>query len=95
MALTHLVDTSALNVHQLTAKVTEYIEDTGPRPLHPADPLERAQRLFPRPDPRPKLTHCTLIRHSTAKHCMSTDRISPSCSTQPLPDDNFAVYRHP
>src|SRR5207237_93900 len=23
--------------------------------------FERAQRLFPRPDPRPKITHCTLI----------------------------------
>jgi predicted amidohydrolase YtcJ len=23
--------------------------------------LERAQRLYPRPDPRPKITHCSLV----------------------------------
>jgi predicted amidohydrolase YtcJ len=47
--------------------------------------LERAQRLFPQPDPRPKITHCTLINDDLLLRIKATGVI-------PAPFTSYAYY---
>src|SRR5438552_1019935 len=42
--------------------------------------VERAQKLFPRPDSRPKITHCTLINDDLLRRIKATGTI-PACFT--------------
>ena len=42
--------------------------------------FERAQKLFPRPDARPKITHCTLINDDLLRRIKATGTI-PACFT--------------
>lgn len=42
--------------------------------------VERAQKLFPRPDSRPKITHCTLINDNLLRRMKATGTI-PACFT--------------
>ncbi len=42
--------------------------------------VERAQKLFPRPDARPKITHCTLINDDLLRRIKATGTI-PACFT--------------
>ena len=47
--------------------------------------FERAQRLFPRPDPRPKITHCTLINDDLLRRIKAAGAI-------PAPFTSYAYY---
>src|SRR5207248_1156876 len=47
--------------------------------------FERAQRLFPRPDPRPKLTHCTLINDDLLRRIKAAGAV-------PAPFTSYAYY---
>jgi len=47
--------------------------------------LERAQRLFPRADPRPKITHCTLINDDLLRRIKAVGAV-------PAPFTTYAYY---
>jgi predicted amidohydrolase YtcJ len=47
--------------------------------------FERVQRLFPRPDPRPKLTHCTLINDDLLRRIKAAGAV-------PAPFTSYAYY---
>ncbi len=47
--------------------------------------LERAQRLFPQPDPRPKITHCTLINDDLLRRIKAAGVV-------PAPFTSYAYY---
>jgi predicted amidohydrolase YtcJ len=47
--------------------------------------LERAQRLFPIPDPRPKITHCTLINDDLLRRIKAIGAV-------PAPFTSYAYY---
>lgn len=47
--------------------------------------LERTQRLFPRPDPRPKITHCTLINDDLLRRIKAAGAV-------PAPFTSYAYY---
>jgi predicted amidohydrolase YtcJ len=47
--------------------------------------VERAQKLFPRPDARPKITHCTLINDDLVRRIKALDAI-------PAPFTSYAYY---
>jgi predicted amidohydrolase YtcJ len=47
--------------------------------------VERAQKLFPRPDARPKITHCTLITDDLLRRMKAT-------GTVPAPFTSYAYY---
>lgn len=47
--------------------------------------FERAQRLFPRPDPRPKITHCTLINDDLLRRIKVAGAV-------PAPFTSYAYY---
>ncbi len=47
--------------------------------------LERAQRLFPRADPRPKITHCTLINDGLLRRLKAAGAV-------PAPFTSYAYY---
>ena len=47
--------------------------------------VERAQKLFPRPDARPKITHCTLINDDLIRRMKALDAI-------PAPFTSYAYY---
>jgi predicted amidohydrolase YtcJ len=47
--------------------------------------VERAQRLFPRPDARPKITHCTLINDDLVRRIKAAGAI-------PAPFTSYAYY---
>lgn len=47
--------------------------------------VERAQKLFPRPDGRPKITHCTLINDDLLRRIKAT-------GTVPAPFTSYAYY---
>jgi predicted amidohydrolase YtcJ len=47
--------------------------------------FERAQGLFPRPDPRPKITHCTLINEDLLRRIKAAGAI-------PAPFTSYAYY---
>jgi predicted amidohydrolase YtcJ len=47
--------------------------------------LERAQRLYPRPDPRPKITHCTLINDDLLRRIKAAGAV-------PAPFTSYAYY---
>jgi len=47
--------------------------------------VERAQKLFPRPDARPKITHCTLINDDLIRRMKALDAV-------PAPFTSYAYY---
>jgi predicted amidohydrolase YtcJ len=47
--------------------------------------IERAQHLFPRPDPRPKITHCTLINDDLVHRIKAAGAV-------PAPFTTYAYY---
>jgi predicted amidohydrolase YtcJ len=47
--------------------------------------FERAQRLFPQPDPRPKITHCTLISDDLLRRIKAAGAV-------PAPFTSYAYY---
>jgi predicted amidohydrolase YtcJ len=47
--------------------------------------FERAQRMFPRPDPRPKITHCTLINDDLLRRIKAAGAV-------PAPFTSYAYY---
>jgi predicted amidohydrolase YtcJ len=47
--------------------------------------LERAQRLYPRPDPRPKITHCSLINDDLLRRLKAIGAV-------PAPFTSYAYY---
>jgi predicted amidohydrolase YtcJ len=47
--------------------------------------FERAQQLFPRPDPRPKITHCTLINDNLLRRIKAAGAV-------PAPFTSYAYY---
>jgi len=47
--------------------------------------VERAQKLFPRPDARPKITHCTLVNDDLIRRIKALDAI-------PAPFTSYAYY---
>jgi predicted amidohydrolase YtcJ len=47
--------------------------------------MERAQRLYPRPDPRPKITHCTLINDDLLRRIKAAGAV-------PAPFTSYAYY---
>jgi hypothetical protein len=47
--------------------------------------FERAQQLFPRPDPRPKITHCTLINDDLLRRIKAAGAV-------PAPFTSYAYY---
>lgn len=49
--------------------------------------LERAQHVFPRPDARPKITHCTLVTDALARRITALDAIPAMFTT-------YAYYNH-
>src|SRR5215468_1489129 len=54
---------------------------------------ERAQRLFPRPDPRPKITHCTLINEGLLRRIKSIGAVpAPFTSYGYYNTDKFHFY---
>jgi predicted amidohydrolase YtcJ len=54
---------------------------------------ERAQRLFPRPDPRPKITHCTLINEDLLRRIKSIGAVpAPFTSYGYYNTDKFHFY---
>ena len=55
------------------------------RDRHGAHRLERAQRLDPRPDARPKITHCTLINDDLLRRIKAVGAV-------PAPFTSYAYY---
>jgi predicted amidohydrolase YtcJ len=54
---------------------------------------ERAQRMFPRPDPRPKITHCTLINDGLLRRIKATGAVpAPFTSYGYYNTDKFRFY---
>src|SRR5215470_17112710 len=54
---------------------------------------ERAQRLFPRPDPRPKITHCTLINDDLLRRIKAIGAVpAPFTSYGYYNTDKFRFY---
>jgi predicted amidohydrolase YtcJ len=55
--------------------------------------LERAQKLFPRPDSRPKITHCTLINDELVRRIKALDAVPALFTTYAYYNsDKFAFY---
>jgi predicted amidohydrolase YtcJ len=55
--------------------------------------FERAQRLFPRSDPRPKITHCTLINDDLLRRIKAADAVpAPFTSYGYYNTDKFHFY---
>src|SRR5262245_256475 len=55
--------------------------------------FERAQRLFPQPDPRPKITHCTLINEGLLRRIKATGAVpAPFTSYAYYNSDKFGFY---
>jgi predicted amidohydrolase YtcJ len=55
--------------------------------------VERAQKLFPRPDARPKITHCTLINENLITRIKALDAIpTPFTSYAYYNSDKFVFY---
>src|SRR5215213_2515689 len=55
--------------------------------------LERAQKLFPRADARPKITHCTLINDSLVKRMKALDAVPALFTTYAYYNsDKFPYY---
>lgn len=55
--------------------------------------FERAQRLFPRPDPRPKITHCTLINDGLLRRIKAVGAVpAPFTSYGYYNTDKFHFY---
>jgi len=55
--------------------------------------FERAQRVFPRPDPRPKITHCTLINDDLLRRIKATGAVpAPFTSYGYYNTDKFHFY---
>jgi predicted amidohydrolase YtcJ len=55
--------------------------------------VERAQRLFPRPDPRPKITHCTLINDDLLRRIKAAGAVpAPFTSYGYYNTDKFRFY---
>jgi predicted amidohydrolase YtcJ len=55
--------------------------------------FERAQRLFPRPDPRPKITHCTLINDDLLRRIKTAGAVpAPFTSYGYYNTDKFRFY---
>jgi predicted amidohydrolase YtcJ len=55
--------------------------------------FERAQRLFPRPDPRPKITHCTLINDDLLRRIKAAGAVpAPFTSYAYYNSDKFGFY---
>src|SRR5215213_4444452 len=55
--------------------------------------LERAQKLFPRADARPKITHCTLINDSLVKRIKALDAVPALFTTYAYYNsDKFVFY---
>jgi predicted amidohydrolase YtcJ len=55
--------------------------------------FERAQRLFPRADPRPKITHCTLINEDLLRRIKATGAVpAPFTSYGYYNSDKFRFY---
>jgi predicted amidohydrolase YtcJ len=54
---------------------------------------ERAQRLFPRPDPRPKITHCTLVNEDLLRRIKAIGAVpAPFTSYGYYNTDKFRFY---
>ena len=47
--------------------------------------IERAQRLYPRPDPRPKITHCTVVNDDLLRRIKAAGAV-------PAPFTSYAYY---
>src|SRR5215475_4363422 len=55
--------------------------------------LERAQKLFPRPDARPKITHCTLINDDLVRRIKALDAVPALFTTYAYYNsDKFSFY---
>ncbi len=55
--------------------------------------FERAQKLFPRPDARPKITHCTLINDNLVRRIKALDAVPSLFTTYAYYNsDKFAFY---
>ena len=55
--------------------------------------FERAQRLFPRPDARPKITHCTLINDDLVRRMKALDAVPALFTTYAYYNsDKFSFY---
>jgi predicted amidohydrolase YtcJ len=55
--------------------------------------LERAQKLFPRPDARPKITHCTLINDDLVRRMKALDAVPALFTTYAYYNsDKFSFY---
>lgn len=55
--------------------------------------VERAQRLFPRPDARPKITHCTLVNPDLVRRIKAAGVVPACFSTYPYYNpDKFTFY---
>src|SRR5262249_34659076 len=55
--------------------------------------FERAQRVFPRPDPRPKITHCTLINDDLLRRIKAVGAVpAPFTSYGYYNTDKFHFY---
>ena len=55
--------------------------------------IERAQRLYPRPDPRPKITHCTLINDDLLRRIKAAGAVpAPFTSYGYYNTDKFHFY---
>jgi predicted amidohydrolase YtcJ len=55
--------------------------------------MERAQRLYPRPDPRPKITHCTLIDDALIRRIKAAGAVvAPFTSYAYYNSDKFHFY---
>jgi predicted amidohydrolase YtcJ len=55
--------------------------------------FERAQRLFPQPDPRPKITHCTLINDDLLRRLKATGAVPAQFTSYAYYNsDKFGFY---
>jgi predicted amidohydrolase YtcJ len=58
--------------------------------------VERAQRLFPRPDPRPKITHCTLVNDDLVRRIKAAGAVPAMFTTYAyFNSDKFVFYGEP
>ncbi len=58
--------------------------------------VERAQRLFPRPDPRPKITHCTLVNDDLVRRIKAAGAVPAMFTTYAYYNsDKFVFYGEP
>ena len=58
--------------------------------------VERAQKLFPRPDSRPKITHCTLINDDLLRRMKATGTVPAVFTTYAFYNtDKFPFYGEP